>query len=65
MDTTTLKHSIDHLSNQVRPKIEEAKKEVGRINDRITSFVQDHPAACLAGAVALGYLVARIARHQH
>jgi hypothetical protein len=64
MDTTAIKNSVDNLSNRVRPKIEEAKQEMVRINGRITSFIQEHPAACLVGAVALGYLVARIARHQ-
>jgi hypothetical protein len=65
MDTTSLKESIDSLSNRARPKIEEAKQQIGRAGGRITSFIQDHPAACLLGALALGYFVARVARHQH
>ncbi len=65
MDTTVIKESIDNLSSRVRPKIEEAKQEIGRVNGRITSLIEKHPAACLLGALALGYLVARIARHQH
>ena len=64
MDTTSFKASVDDLSDRVRPKIEEAKQQFGRMNGRITSFIQDHPAACLLGAVALGYLVARLARHR-
>ena len=65
MDTTSIKNSVDNLSSRVRPKIEEAKQEVNRINGRVASFIQDHPAACVLGAVAVGYLVARIARRQH
>jgi hypothetical protein len=65
MDTSSIKHSVDSLSERVRPKIEEVKEDIGRVNGRIRSFIQDHPAACLAGAVALGYLVARVARYQH
>ena len=65
MDTTRFKENVDSLSDRVRPKIEEAKQRIGRVNGRVRSFVQDHPVACLLGAVALGYLVARIARHQH
>jgi hypothetical protein len=65
MDTTSFKDSVDDLSNRVRPKIDEAKQQIGRINGRITSFIQDHPAVCLLGALALGYLVARMARRQH
>ena len=64
MDTTSFKASVDELSDRVRPKIAEAKQQLGRINGRVTSFIQDHPAACLLGAIALGYLVARAARSQ-
>ena len=64
MDTTSFKASVDDLSDRVRPKIEEVKQQIGHINGRISHFIQNHPAACLAGAIALGYLVARVARHQ-
>jgi len=64
MDSTQFKASIDDLGDRVRPKIDEAKQKFERINGRMTSFIQDHPAACLLGAIALGYLVARVARHQ-
>jgi hypothetical protein len=64
MDTTSFKASVDDLGERVRPKIEEAKQQFGRMNGRITGFIQDHPAACLVGAVALGYFVARLARRQ-
>ncbi len=64
METTSFKESINDLSDRVRPKIEEVKQRLGRVNGRITGFLQDHPAACLLGAIALGYVVARIARNQ-
>jgi hypothetical protein len=64
METTSFKTSVDDLSDRVRPKIEEVKEQIARINGRMTTFIQDHPAACLLGAIALGYLVARVARHQ-
>jgi hypothetical protein len=65
MDTTAIKNTVDDLSDRVRPKIEEARQEIGRVSGRITNFIQNRPATCLLGAVALGYLVARIARSQH
>jgi len=64
MDTTSFKESVNDLSDRVRPKIEEAKQKLNRVNGRMTGFIQDHPAACLLGAITLGYLVARVARHQ-
>jgi hypothetical protein len=64
MNATSFKENVDDLGDRVRPKIEEAKQKLGQINGRVTSFIQDHPAACLLGALALGYLVARLARRQ-
>jgi hypothetical protein len=64
MDTTSFKSSVDDLSERVRPKIEDAKQKIGRINGRITSFIQEHPTTCLLGALALGYIAARVARRQ-
>jgi hypothetical protein len=65
MDTASFKEAADDLSNRVRPKIEEVKRQVGRLDGRLTTFIQDHPVACILGAVALGYVVARVARRQH
>jgi len=65
MDTASFKESADDLTNRVGEKVEDAKQQLGRLNARLTTFIQAHPAACLLGAVALGYLAARVARHQH
>jgi hypothetical protein len=62
MDTTSLKRDVDELGQRVAPKLEEAKEQLGRFRGRVTTFIQDHPAACLLGAIGLGYVVARIAR---
>jgi len=64
MDTTSFKESVNDLGDRVRPKIEEAKQKLSRVNGRITSFIQEHPGTCLLGAIALGYLVSRVARRQ-
>ena len=64
MDTTRIQENLDDLSDRVRPRIEQAKEQLGRLTGRITDFIQEHPAACLLGALALGYLVARVARRR-
>jgi hypothetical protein len=64
MDTSSVKESVNELGHKIRPAIEEAKQKLGRINGRVASFVEDHPAACLIGALVLGYLVARLARRR-
>jgi hypothetical protein len=62
MDTTSFGNTLDDVGERIRPRIEDAKQQLGRLNGRITGFIKDHPTACLLGAVALGYLVARVAR---
>jgi hypothetical protein len=64
MDKASFKTSAEELGDCVRPKIEEAKQEIERLNGRMSSFIQRHPTICLAGAVALGYVVAQVARRQ-
>ena len=62
MDTTSFEKSAEDAVDRIRPQIEDAKRRLGRLNGQITGFITAHPAACLLGAVALGYLVARVAR---
>ena len=44
--------------------IEELKERLDLLNERVKNFIKERPAACLAGAMALGYVVARIARRR-
>ena len=62
MDTTSFESSAEDVVARIRPQIEDAKRRLGRLDGEVTGFIKDHPAACLLGAVALGYLVARVAR---
>jgi hypothetical protein len=62
MDTSSFERSAEDVVDRIRPQIEDAKRRLGRVNGQITGFIREHPAACLLGAVALGYLVARVAR---
>ncbi len=61
METTSFEDSV---GDRIRPQIQQAKQQLGQLNGRITTFIKQHPAACLLGVVALGYLVARVARRQ-
>ena len=49
------KKSGDHLPGSDNPR---------RIDRIIARFIGDHPASCLAGALALGFLVARLSRNR-
>jgi hypothetical protein len=43
------------------PQIEEARRNLEDLNTRVVSFVRANPGTCLLGAVALGFIVGRIA----
>jgi len=64
MDITTFEANVDDLKDRARPRIEKAKEQLVQLNGKITSVIQEHPTACLLGALALGYVVARVARRQ-
>jgi hypothetical protein len=48
----------------LRPRIEELKERIVSLNDRAKGFIKEHPAACLMGALGVGYIFARIARRR-
>ena len=64
METTSFERSVGDIGDHVRPQLEEARKQLGRLDRRARSFIDEHPAVCLVGALALGYLVARVARRR-
>ncbi len=43
------------------PQIEEARRNLEDLNTRVVSFVRANPGTCLLGAVAVGFIVGRIA----
>ncbi len=68
METTaTLEQGRQHEGQEddsqgLSPRIEELKERIVSLNNQAKGFIKDHPAACLMGALGLGYLFARIAR---
>jgi hypothetical protein len=62
MDITRMEEGMNELGERVRPQIEAARRRLRTLNGQATQIIKDHPATCLLGAVAVGYLVARLAR---
>jgi hypothetical protein len=54
--------NLNQLGEQVRPQIERATARLRSLNEQASGFIKEHPAACLLGALGLGYLIARVAR---
>jgi hypothetical protein len=59
--TREMEDTAREISERVRPQIEEAKRRLGKINEKVTGFVKEHPGKCLIGALAVGYIVGKIA----
>jgi hypothetical protein len=57
--------NLSELGDRVAPQIEEAKRRLRSLNGQATQLIKDHPAACLLGALGVGYLIARIARREN
>ncbi|NMO18496.1 hypothetical protein HPC49_24315 [Pyxidicoccus fallax] len=49
------------LQDRVVPQIDEARQNLVDLNTRMVSFIRANPGTCLLGAVAIGFLVGRIA----
>jgi len=67
MDTTASGENAEATNGGdegLRPRIEELRARMETLNDRVKGFIKEHPAACLMGAMGLGYLFARIARRR-
>ena len=64
MNSTSFERSLDDIGDRVRPRVAEARKQLEGLDGRVRTFINEHPAACLLGALALGYLGARLARRQ-
>jgi hypothetical protein len=67
MDTTASTEDAEATKGGdegLRPRIEEIKERMETLNERVKGFIKEHPAACLMGALGLGYLFARMARRR-
>ena len=54
--------NLEELGAQVGPQLERARTRLRSLDVQARELIKEHPAACLLGALGLGYLIARIAR---
>ena len=57
-----LEHRVHQVEEVVRPQLELAKAKLSALNEEVVGFIKAHPGPTLIGALALGFLVGRIAR---
>jgi hypothetical protein len=54
----------EQASRQPVGELGELKQRLDLLNEQVKNFIKERPVACLVGAVALGYFVARMARRR-
>jgi hypothetical protein len=63
MDVTReIEDTARELGERVRPQIEDAKRRLSSLNKEVTTYIKENPGKCVLGAIALGYIVGKIAR---
>lgn len=50
------------FEEHMKPQIDEARRQLGELNQRVVTLIKERPGTVLLGAVALGFIIGRIAR---
>jgi len=59
--TEKIEETARELGARVRPQIEEARRRFSSFNDTAIGYIKENPGKCLVGAVAVGFLIGKIA----
>ncbi|HVZ86366.1 MAG TPA: hypothetical protein VHG72_05320 [Polyangia bacterium] len=61
--TEQIEATVREVGARVRPQVEEARRRLSSANDTVTDYIKENPGRCLLGAIAVGFLIGKIARH--
>jgi hypothetical protein len=57
-----IESTVRDVGARVRPQLDDAKRRLTSLNGNITGYIKENPGRCLIGAIAIGFLVGKIAR---
>jgi ElaB/YqjD/DUF883 family membrane-anchored ribosome-binding protein len=60
--TEQIEATVREVGARVRPQIEEARRRLLSANGNVTGYIKENPGKCLVGALAVGFLIGKIAR---
>ena len=60
--TDQIEATAREIGERVRPQLEDAKRRLSSANDKVIDYIKENPGRCLIGAIAIGFLVGKIAR---
>lgn len=49
------------FQERLGPKLKEAEAQLSNVNEKVKSFIRENPGTCLLGALAVGFVVGRLA----
>ncbi|XXF75765.1 hypothetical protein P2318_22220 [Myxococcaceae bacterium GXIMD 01537] len=61
MNPQQMQDKARELSDRVLPQLDEARRNLEDFNTRVVGFIRANPGTCLLGAVAVGFVIGRIA----
>jgi len=59
--TEKIEETAREIGARVKPQIEEAKRRLSSANDTAIDYIKENPGKCLVGAIAVGFLIGKIA----
>lgn len=61
MNPQQIQDRAREFQERIVPQIDEARRNLVDMNNRMVSFIRANPGTCLLGAVAVGFLIGKIA----
>jgi ElaB/YqjD/DUF883 family membrane-anchored ribosome-binding protein len=61
MNPQQIQDRAREIQERIVPQIEEARRNLVDLNSRAVSFIRANPGTCLIGAVAVGFLIGKLA----
>lgn len=61
MNPQQIQDRARELQERIVPQIEEARRNLVDLNTRTISFIRANPGTCLIGAVAVGFIIGKLA----
>ena len=57
-----IESTVREVGARVRPQLNDAKRRLTSLNGDVTGYIKENPGRCLIGAIAVGFLIGKIAR---
>ncbi len=52
---------VKAFQERLGPKLKEAEDQLMNVNEKVKTFIRENPGTCLFGALAIGFVVGRLA----